>query len=67
MNNLVIKIDAISQLALKIMQKILARDTEAQKIMDDDSGPLTLASALSIFFRSPLRWNRMRAIWTLMI
>jgi hypothetical protein len=51
MNNLVIEIDAISQLALKIMQAILARDTEAQKIMNDDSGPLALASALSDFFQ----------------
>ena len=51
MNNLVIEIDAISQLALKIMQAILARDVEAQKIMNDDSGPLALASALSDFFQ----------------
>jgi hypothetical protein len=51
MNKLVIEIDAISQLALEIMQAILARETEAQKIMDDDSGPLALASALSDFFQ----------------
>ena len=51
MNNLVIEIDAISQLALEIMQAILARDAEAQKIMNDDSGPLALASALSDFFQ----------------
>lgn len=52
MNKLVIKIDAISQMALKIMQAILARDTEAQKIMDDDTGPRTLASALSDFLQN---------------
>ena len=52
MNNLVIKIDAISQLALEIMQAILARDTEAQKIMNDKDGPLALASALSDFFQT---------------
>ena len=51
MNNFVIKIDAISQLALDIMQAILARDTEAQKIMNDEDGPLALASALSDFFQ----------------
>jgi hypothetical protein len=51
MNNFVIEIDAISQLALKIMQAILARDAEAQKIMNDEDGPLTLASALSDFFQ----------------
>ena len=50
MSKLVIEIDTISQLALGIMQAILARDTEAQEIMGDDSGPLALASALSDFF-----------------
>jgi hypothetical protein len=51
MHNLEIKIDAISLLALEVMQAILARDAEAQKIMNDDSGPLALASALSDFFQ----------------
>lgn len=51
MNKLVLKIDAISPLALEIMQAILARDTEAQKIMNDEDGPLALASALSDFFQ----------------
>jgi len=50
MKNLKIEINAISPLALEIMQAILARDAEAQKIMGDDSGPLALASALSDFF-----------------
>ncbi|MEA1890990.1 MAG: hypothetical protein U9N50_14585 [Pseudomonadota bacterium] len=52
MNNLVIEIDAISQMALKTMQAIMARDAEAQKIMGDDTGPRTLASALSDFFQT---------------
>ncbi len=52
MSNLVIEIDTISHLALEIMQEILARETEAQKIMNDESGPLTLASALSDFFQT---------------
>ena len=52
MNNFEIKIDAISQLALEIMQAILARDTEAQKIMNDENGPLSLASALSDYFQA---------------
>lgn len=51
MNTLVIEIDTISRSALEIMQAILARDAEAQKIMNDDSGPLALASALSDFFQ----------------
>ncbi|MFW2438268.1 MAG: hypothetical protein ACN4GR_02740 [Arenicellales bacterium] len=51
MNNIVIKIDAISPLALEIMQAILARDAEAKKIMNDEDGPLALASALSDFFQ----------------
>ena len=51
MNNLVIEIDVISQSALEIMQAILAREAEAQEIMNDDSGPLALASALSDFFQ----------------
>ena len=55
MNNLEIEIDAISQLALEIMQAILARDAEAQKIMNDEDGPLALASALSDFFQIAAR------------
>jgi hypothetical protein len=51
MNKLLIEIDTISQMALQTMQAILSRDAEAQKIMDDDTGPLTLASALSDFFQ----------------
>ena len=51
MNNLVFEIDDISQLALKIMNAILARDEEAARIMQDDSGPRALASALSELFQ----------------
>ena len=51
MNNLVFEIDDISQLALKVMKAILARDEEAARIMQDDSGPRALASALSEFFQ----------------
>lgn len=51
MNKLVIEIDAISDSALEIMQAIMAREAEAQKIINDDSGPLALASALSDFFQ----------------
>ena len=51
MNNLVFEIDDISQLALKVMKAILARDKEAARIMQDDSGPRALASALSEFFQ----------------
>ena len=52
MNKLQSKIGDISQSALEIMQAILSRDVEAQKIMGDESGPLTLASALSDFFQT---------------
>ena len=50
MNNLVFEIDAISEMALKVMQAILARPEEAQAIMENESGPLALAGALSDFF-----------------
>ena len=50
-NNLVIEIDVISDLALDIMQAILARNEEAQEVTEDDSGPLALARALSDFFQ----------------
>jgi len=51
MNILVLEIDAISDLALQVMQAILARNEEAQEIMEDESGPLALARALSDFFQ----------------
>lgn len=43
--------DAISDLALEVTQAVLAHGDEAQSIMDDPNGPLTLARALSDFFQ----------------
>jgi hypothetical protein len=43
--------DAISDLALEITQAVLAKSEEAQSIMEDQSGPLALAGALSDFFQ----------------
>jgi hypothetical protein len=50
MSNLVLEIDGISDLALQVMQAVLARTEEAKAIMEDESGPLALANALSDFF-----------------
>ena len=50
-NVLVVEIDAISDLALEIMQAILARNEEAQAVTEDENGPLALARALSDFFQ----------------
>jgi hypothetical protein len=47
----VIQNDAISDLALEVTQAVLARSEEAQGIMEDESGPLALAQALSDFFQ----------------
>jgi hypothetical protein len=49
--SLVIENDAISDLALEVMLAVLAKNEEAQSIMEDDSGPLALARALSDFFQ----------------
>jgi hypothetical protein len=46
-----IESDAISDLALEITQAVLARSEEAQSVMQDPSGPLALARALSDFFQ----------------
>jgi hypothetical protein len=43
--------DAISDLALDVTQAMLARSDEAESIMEDPNGPLTLARALSDFFQ----------------
>ena len=48
---LVIENDAISDLALNVTQAVLARSEEAQAVMEDPSGPLALARALSDFFQ----------------
>ena len=50
-NPFVIEIDAIADLALEVMQAVLARHEEAQAIMEDQSAPLALARALSDFFQ----------------
>jgi hypothetical protein len=51
MSKLEFKIDNISQLALEVMQAILAREAEAQTIMGKGSTPIDLAAALSDFFQ----------------
>ena len=51
MSQLVFRIDEISELALQVMQAILSKEDEAKEIMQDASGSLTLASALSDFFQ----------------
>lgn len=51
MNILVFEIDAISDLALRVMQSVLERSEQAQEIMGHASGPLELARALSDFFQ----------------
>lgn len=48
---LVIENDAISDLALEVTQAVLAKSDEAETIMQDESGPLALARALSDFFQ----------------
>lgn len=50
MNPLVFTIDDISGFALEITQAMMAKEEQAQKIMEDDAGPLQLASALSDYF-----------------
>lgn len=50
-NSLVIENEAISDLALEVTQAVLAKSEEAQDIMEDQSGPLALARALSDFFQ----------------
>jgi hypothetical protein len=51
MDKIVYEIDAISELALEIMLSILEQKKEAQEIMQDESGPLALAEALSDYFQ----------------
>ena len=48
---LVIENNAISDLALEVTQAVLARNEEAQSVMEDQSGPIALARALSDFFQ----------------
>jgi hypothetical protein len=49
-NLFIIENDAISDLALEVTQAVLARSGEAQSVMEEQSGPLALAQALSDFF-----------------
>jgi hypothetical protein len=46
-----IEIDAISDLALEVTQSVLAQSEEAESIMEDPSGPVALARALSDCFQ----------------
>lgn len=48
---LAIENDAISDLALEVTKAVLARGDEAQSVMEEASGPLALAQALSDFFQ----------------
>jgi hypothetical protein len=48
---LIIENDAISDLALEVTKAVIARSEEAQSIMEDESGPIALAQALSDFFQ----------------
>lgn len=51
MNTLNIEIEAISNLALQVMQAVLDENDKVKRFEEDDSGPLALASALSDFFQ----------------
>lgn len=50
MSSLVIEIPAISDLALEIMKRVIDENENTQKITDEQSGPIALASAMSDFF-----------------
>ena len=50
MSVLVFEINAISELALQVMQAVVTKNAETQTIQEDDSGPLAVAAALSDFF-----------------
>lgn len=50
MNSVVFDMPVISDLALKIMLRVIKANETAQTIADDESGPIALASALSDFF-----------------
>src|SRR6056297_1270408 len=51
MCQLVIEMPAISDLALQSMIRVINENEETQRITDDQSGPVPLASALSDFFQ----------------
>ncbi len=51
MSSLVIEIPVISDLALEIMKRVVDENEKTQKITDEQSGPIPLASAMSDFFQ----------------
>ena len=51
MSSLVIEIPVISDLALEIMKPVIDENEKTQKITDEQSGPIPLASAMSDFFQ----------------
>ena len=51
MSPLLFEISPISDLALQVMQAVLAKNEQQQTFADDDSGPLAVAAALSDFFQ----------------
>jgi len=51
MSSLVIEIPVISDLALEIMKRVIDENEKTQKITDEQSGPIPLASAMSDFFQ----------------
>ena len=51
MKSLDIEINTISNLALEVVKRVIAENEKTNKIKEDDSGPLAVASALSDFFQ----------------
>ena len=51
MSSLVIEIPAISDVALKVMKRVISENESTRAITDEKSGPIPLASALSDFFQ----------------
>jgi hypothetical protein len=51
MCSLLIEMPAISDLALEVMTRVINENEKTQEITDPDSGPISLASALSDFFQ----------------
>ena len=51
MSSLVVEIPVISDQALEIMKRVIDENEKTQKITDEQSGPIPLASAMSDFFQ----------------
>ena len=51
MNSLAIEMPAVSNLALEVMKRVIDENEVTRAIMDEESGPIALASALSDFFQ----------------